>query len=198
MGSAQLSSIKVRSLPMNRMAACYTIIWQVFASYHPATGSSAACGAVESAHTVIEELLMTTQDIRWIQRFNNFNRALSRLKAAVELAQQRPLSPLEEQGLIQAFEFTHELAWNTLKDFLEDRGVQNVYGSKDTSRQAFKAGLIENGEAWMDMIISRNLTSHTYNEAIAARIAAAILETYFAEFEALQNKLEQLQRDQTA
>jgi nucleotidyltransferase substrate binding protein (TIGR01987 family) len=138
---------------------------------------------------------MSAQDIRWIQRFNHFTKALSQLREAVVLAKQRPLSKLEEQGLIQAFEFTHELAWNTLKDFLEERGVQNLYGSKDTTREAFKAGLIENGEAWMNMIQSRNLTSHTYEEAIAAAIASAIRATYFAAFEALCIKLEELKRE---
>ena len=126
---------------------------------------------------------MTTQDIRWIQRFNHFIKALLQLKEAVALAQERPLSKLEEQGLIQSFEFTHELAWNTLKDFLEEHGVQNLYGSKDATREAFKTGLIENGEAWMNMIQSRNLTLHTHDEAIAAEIASAIRATYFAEFE---------------
>jgi nucleotidyltransferase substrate binding protein (TIGR01987 family) len=141
---------------------------------------------------------MGDQDIRWIQRFNHFVKALSQLKEAVDLAQQRPLSKLEEQGLIQAFEFTHELAWNTLRDFLEGRGVQNLYGSKDTTRQAFKTGLIENGETWMGMINSRNLTSHTYDEATAAQITAAIREAYFAEFEALRIKLDELRREEGA
>ncbi len=141
---------------------------------------------------------MNTQDIRWIQRFTHFIKALSQLKEAVTLAQKRPLSKLEEQGLIQAFEFTHELAWNTLKDFLESRGVQNLYGSKDVTRTAFKTGLVENGEAWMDMIQSRNLTSHTYDEATAAQIVSAIRSTYFAEFEALRIKLDDLkQKEQT-
>jgi nucleotidyltransferase substrate binding protein (TIGR01987 family) len=138
---------------------------------------------------------MSTQDIRWIQRFSHFTKALSQLREAVALAQERPLSKLEEQGLIQAFEFTHELAWNTLKDFLEERGVQNLYGSKDATREAFKTGLIENGEAWMNMIQSRNLTSHTYDEAVAAEIASAIRATYFAEFEALRIKLEELKKE---
>lgn len=139
---------------------------------------------------------MSIQDIRWIQRLNNFTKALSQLQEAVSLARQRPLSKLEEQGLIQAFEFTHELAWNTLKDFLADRGVQNLYGSKDATREAFKAGLIENGEAWMDMIQSRNLTTHTYDEATAAQIVSAICNTYFAEFAALRFKLEELKKEQ--
>jgi nucleotidyltransferase substrate binding protein (TIGR01987 family) len=141
---------------------------------------------------------MSTEDIRWIQRFNHFVKGLSQLKEAVELARQRPLSKLEEQGLIQAFEFTHELAWNTLRDFLESRGVQNLYGSKDVTREAFKTGLIENGEVWMDMVKSRNLTSHTYDEATAAQIISAIRNTYFAELEALRIKLDELKREQQA
>lgn len=135
---------------------------------------------------------MRDPDVRWIQRFNHYLQALTQLREAVTLAQQRPLSKLEEQGLIQAFEFTHELAWNTLKDFLEHRGVQNLYGSRDATREAFKTGLIENGETWMDMVKSRNLTSHTYDEKTATEIVAAIRSAYFTEFEALANKLEQL------
>ena len=138
---------------------------------------------------------MTATDIRWIQRFNHFAKALSQLKEAVELAQKRQLSKLEEQGLIQAFEFTHELAWNTLKDFLEERGVQDLYGSRDTTREAFKTGLIENGEVWMNMIQSRNLTSHTYEESTAKEIVSAIRKTYHAEFEALRVKFEGLKKE---
>ena len=138
---------------------------------------------------------MSDQDIRWIQRFAHFSQAFSQLKEAIELAQVRKLSKLEEQGLIQAFEYTHELAWNTLKDFLEEHGARNLYGSKDTTREAFKRGLIDNGEAWMDMINSRNLTSHTYNEGTAAQIAAAILEVYFPEFSDFQEQMAKIKRD---
>lgn len=141
---------------------------------------------------------MTSQDTRWIQRYNHFLKAFSQLADAVHLAQQRPLSKLEEQGLIQAFEYTHELAWNTLKDFLEARGVSNLYGSKDITRQAFKIGLLENGEAWMDMIKSRNLTSHTYDETTASQITAAIRNLYFAEFELLRQRLGRLLQDETS
>ena len=141
---------------------------------------------------------MSDKDIRWIQRFNHFTQAFLRLKEAVDLARQRGLSQLEEQGLIQSFEFTHELAWNTLKDFLENRGIINIYGSKDTTREAFKQGLIENGEVWMDMIKSRNLTSHTYNEDIARAIGSAIRDTYFPEFERLLEVLEHLKSGEPA
>jgi nucleotidyltransferase substrate binding protein (TIGR01987 family) len=141
---------------------------------------------------------MTAQDIRWIQRFNHFNKAFSQLKEGVELAQQRPLSKLEEQGLIQAFEYTHELSWNTLKDFLESRGARDLYGSKDVTREAFKRGLIENGETWMDMIENRNLSAHTYNEALASQIISAILSVYFTEFESLKIKLDKLKQKEQA
>ena len=139
---------------------------------------------------------MNNQDIRWIQRANNFDKAFSQLKDAVELARRRQLSKLEAQGLIQGFEYTHELAWNTLKDFLEEQGTQNLYGSRDTTRAAFGAGLIKNGEIWMAMIQSRNLT--TYNESTAAQIAKDILEVYFAEFEALQAELQRQKMERSA
>jgi nucleotidyltransferase substrate binding protein (TIGR01987 family) len=138
---------------------------------------------------------MSAQDIRWIQRFHNFSKALSQLAEAVDLAGQRELSKLEKQGMIQAFEFTHELAWNTLKDFLENRGAQNIYGSKDATREAFRAGLIENGETWMDMIKRRNQTTHTYDEAIVNEIVNAIMNAYFAEFNALQARMSKLKEE---
>ena len=139
---------------------------------------------------------MNEQDSRWTQRANHFQKAFSKLQRAVELAQQRPLSELESQGLIQSFEYTHELAWNTLKDYFKDGGVEGIRGSIDATRIAFKEGLIENGEVWMEMIRSRNLTSHTYNEATATQIVTAILDDYLAEFQMLLNKLEQMKRKQ--
>ena len=134
------------------------------------------------------------QDIRWIQRFDNFKRAFARLAQAAALAKQRELSELEQQGLIQAFEFTHELAWNMLKDFLEARGTTvKIYGSRDATREAFAAGLMENGEAWMKMIEHRNESSHTYNEKIAAAIVAAILGSYVPEFAGFQQRFLELE-----
>jgi len=139
---------------------------------------------------------MTAPDIRWIQHFNHFSKAFAQLKEAIELSEQRQLSKLEEQGLIQAFKYTHEMAWNTLKDFLEERGVKKMYGSKDTTRAAFKTGLIENGEAWMKMIESRNLTSHTYNEETATAIVSAIRHSYFAEFSDFHARMQKLKEEQ--
>ena len=101
-------------------------------------------------------------DVRWKQRFNNYLKAFLTLTEAVQLSQVRILSRLEQQGLIQGFELTHELAWNVLKDYLEDKGISGLIGSKDTTRSAFKNGLIGHGEDWMKMIEARNLSSHTY------------------------------------
>ena len=135
---------------------------------------------------------MENKDIRWIQRFDNYTKALTQLKSAVELANERKLSDLEKQGLIQAFEYTHELAWKTMKDFLSERGNNEIFGSKDATREAFKYGLIEAGEIWMDMIKSRNNTSHTYNEETANRIVEAILVEYHVEFEKIYKRLLEL------
>ena len=133
---------------------------------------------------------MTTQDIRWIQRLNHFSKALSQLRKFIERG---ALNELEKQGLIQAFEYNFELAWNTLKDYFEDQGETNIHGSRDAFRLAFKRGLVENGEIWMDMIQSRTLTSHTYNEEVAEKIAADIVNRYFSEFVALKTKMESIQ-----
>lgn len=133
---------------------------------------------------------MSDHDIRWQQRFSNFKRALLQLGAAVELSQQRALSPLEKQGVIQAFEFTHELAWNVLKDYLADQGNQDIRGSKDATREAFKVGLIADGEQWMAMIQSRNLSSHTYDEHTADRVVDAVVVHYTRLFFALKNEME--------
>ncbi len=132
---------------------------------------------------------MADPDIRWQQRLESFGKADAQLAKAVGLSRQRSLSDLERQGLIQAFEFTHELAWKTLKDFLESRGTTGLFGSKDTTREAFATGLIEGGEIWMEMIQSRNRTSHSYNEETAEEIAQAIISSYLREFEKLLVKL---------
>ena len=122
------------------------------------------------------------QDIRWIQRLANFSRALSQLEGAVSLAEQRPLSELEQQGMIQSFKCTHELSWNVLRDYLKDQGTQQLYGSKDTVREAFAVGLIQDGEAWMEMIRDHNRSSHTYNVEVAHAIVTHVINTYIHRF----------------
>ena len=130
-----------------------------------------------------------TEDIRWIQRFDNFKRSLSQLDNAMALIAERELSHLEKQGVIQAFEYNYELAWNVLKDFYESQGEQGIQGSRDAIRTAFRRGLVVNGEVWMKMIKSRALTSHTYNEEVTKEILQDIIDQYYAEFVALKKTL---------
>ncbi|MEI8038133.1 MAG: nucleotidyltransferase substrate binding protein [Verrucomicrobiota bacterium] len=129
------------------------------------------------------------QDIRWKQRLENFSKAVRQLTKFIEKGD---LNELEQQGLIQSFEYTYELAWNALKDFFEAQGETEILGSRDAFRLAFKRGLVEDGETWMEMIKSRALTSHTYNEEIAQQIVHNILTAYFAEFVRLRVRLEAL------
>lgn len=134
-----------------------------------------------------------SDDIRWQQRLQNYLRALTRLENAVELGRVRPLTELEQQGLIQAFEFTHELAWNVMKDYLESQGHAQLMASRDTTRAAFKAGLIHEGETWMDMILSRNLSSHTYNQDTANLISSRASERYLPLMLALGQNMQNIQ-----
>lgn len=140
---------------------------------------------------------MVYEDIRWVQRFSNYKKAFSQIQEAVELMAIRDLTALEKQGLIQAFEYTHELSWKTLKDFLENRGNTEIYGSRDAVRQAFALGVIEDGEIWMQMIKSRNLTSHTYDESKADDIIKIIKDLYFEQFKKFKFKMEQFQLEES-
>jgi len=128
-------------------------------------------------------------DIRWIQRFDSYKKALAALERSVEAAQSRNLNEMEEQGLIQGFEFTFELSWKLLKDYLESKGFKDFHGSRDTFRLAFKEGLISDGEMWMDMIDDRNSSSHTYDLNIAKQINSAIISKYFPKFKELSEKM---------
>lgn len=126
---------------------------------------------------------MENQDIRWKQRFEHFVGAYEQLKDAFVIFKTRELTALENQGVIQAFEVTQELSWKVMKDFLEYEGYDEIYGSKNGVRLAFNVKLIENGEVWMDMIKSRNLMSHTYDEDEMLKIIKIIFAEYIQEFE---------------
>ncbi|GAB6107391.1 nucleotidyltransferase substrate binding protein [Fusibacter bizertensis] len=133
-------------------------------------------------------------EIRWKQRFSNYRKALRQLKEATDLMSQRELSNLEKQGVIQAFEFTHELSWNVMKDFLVASGNTEIYGSRDAIRRAFKYDLIVDGEVWMDMIKSRNLTSHTYDEHTIDQIVELVSRKYIHAFIDLELKFIDLEK----
>ncbi|MBF0421075.1 MAG: nucleotidyltransferase substrate binding protein [Magnetococcales bacterium] len=131
------------------------------------------------------------QEMRWKQRFDNYLKALQTLDAAMVLVQQRELSTLEQQGLIQGFEYTHELAWNVFKDYLGYQGISGLVGSRDATRSTYKNGLIENGEVWMQMIADRNLSSHTYDQNRAQAIADAITSQYYPAFKSMAIRFSQ-------
>ncbi|CAK8713448.1 nucleotidyltransferase substrate binding protein, HI0074 family [Candidatus Electrothrix aarhusensis] len=132
------------------------------------------------------------EDIRWKQRFSNYQKALRQLQRFIDKGE---LSELEEQGLIKSFEYTYELAWNTLKDFLEFKGQSDIYGSRDAIRKAFQLGIIEDGEIWMDMIKSRNRTSHTYNEDTAKEISRTVISVYYSAFKEMDQKFDTLKNE---
>ena len=130
---------------------------------------------------------MSNLDGRWQQRFSNYRRALEQLEGFFEPP---TLNEREQQGLIKAFEYTFELAWNTLRDLLRSQGNADLLGSGDTLREAFRVNLISDGEAWILMIQDRNLTSHAYNRATALDILAHIRGAYLSCFQALRTRLE--------
>lgn len=132
---------------------------------------------------------MNSPDIRWQQRLSNFRKALLQLDEAMELMSRRPLSKLERQGVLHEFECSYELGWNTLKDFLICQGIEGIVGPRDTIREAFGAGLIADGQGWMQMLTDRNRTSHTYNEETAEAILLNIRQQHHPLLKALEHVL---------
>ena len=128
------------------------------------------------------------KDIRWEQRFSNYQKAFRKFVSAVDVVKGNiegdkiqvgeSLQEILKEGLIQRFEYTNQLAWNVMKDFAEYQGNNDISGSRDATREAFKMGLIIDAEGWMDMIKSRNETSHTYNEETANAIILKIIQVY--------------------
>ncbi|MGI6413307.1 MAG: nucleotidyltransferase substrate binding protein [Syntrophomonadaceae bacterium] len=119
---------------------------------------------------------MNHKEIRWQQRYENFDKAFQQFKAAIlEFAR---LNVLEKEGLIQRFEYTFELAWKTLKDYLEAQGVIATF-PREVIKEAFRYELIKDGETWMDMLEKRNLLAHTYNEERFQYALRKIKEEYY-------------------
>jgi len=118
---------------------------------------------------------MDNPDIRWKQRFQNFEKAFKQLARAVEVSEP---SELERAGIIQFYEFTFELAWKTLKDYLKDAGYL-IKSPRETIKQAFQNGYIENGHLWLKMLEKRNDLAHAYKEEIAAAALKLIQNDYF-------------------
>jgi nucleotidyltransferase substrate binding protein (TIGR01987 family) len=131
-----------------------------------------------------------TEPARWLYRFDNFRRALALLREAVALSQQRPLSALEQEGLIQRFEFCWELAWKVQKDFLAMQGVQiDTITPATVIRAALTARLIDQGDAWMEALAARKKTAHTYDAALAQALAGQIGTVFLPLFDDLERGL---------
>ena len=125
------------------------------------------------------------KEIRWKQRFENFDKSYKLLK---KYSNQEITTELERAVIIQFFEMTFELAWKVLKDYLESEGYM-VKSPRETVKQAFQIGLIDNGHIWIDALSNRNLTTHTYDEELATKMTSEILNAYLPELDKLYNKL---------
>ena len=139
---------------------------------------------------------MAQQTIRWRQRFNNYRKALAKLTQAVELlsgqvSREEAVDELLQEGLIQRFEYTHELAWKVMKDYAEYQGYTDVRGSRDAIRKALEMDLIDDSR-WMETIEDRNLTVHNYDNEVATEIYENIMQTYHPLFLAFEQKMQSL------
>ncbi|WP_252232423.1 nucleotidyltransferase substrate binding protein [Clostridium sp. ZBS15] len=127
------------------------------------------------------------EDIRWKQRLSNFKKAAIQLTEFIEKGE---LNKFEVQGLIQCFEYTFELAWKTMKDYLELEGFE-VKSPRSTIQTAFQTQLITNGHIWIDALQKRNLMAHTYDESVAEQAEELIRKQYYPEIKELLKRLEE-------
>lgn len=125
------------------------------------------------------------KDIRWRQRFANFQKAFFQLENAVKKGN---LSDLERSGLIQTFEYTYELGWKTLKDYLEAEGIITKT-PRETIQEAFKASIVTDGHTWIDALENRNLLSHSYEETLSRKAEELIKNSYFSFLKKLKDDL---------
>lgn len=130
-----------------------------------------------------------TGDVRWKQRFDNFDRAFVLLREVCDRGVDS-LSQLEKEGAVQRFEFAFELAWKTLKDYLEEQGVVvNPVTPRNVIKEAFAAKLLDDGQVWIDMMLHRNLLSHTYDTNVFLTVLQAVTQRYFDAFDGLHEFL---------
>ncbi|CAN5249620.1 nucleotidyltransferase substrate binding protein [soil metagenome] len=125
-------------------------------------------------------------DIRWKQRFQNFENVLHLLENAL-LIDTPDIS--QKAGTIHFFELSFELSWKVMKDYLEDQGFLELRSPRDSIKKAFEVGLIVDGHTWMEALKNRNLTTHTYDEALADKVVADIRKSYFPILKQFQESL---------
>ncbi|WP_150538334.1 nucleotidyltransferase substrate binding protein [Actinobacillus vicugnae] len=131
------------------------------------------------------------QNIRFKQRLDNYCKAVDYLQAEISQYADTELD-IVKKGIVQSFEITHELAWKLMQDILKEEGEQDIFGSKTATRLAFNRGLISQGEIWLDMVKSRNLTVHTYDEMILTEEFNKIIHRYLPLFIEFKQRLQQL------
>lgn len=131
------------------------------------------------------------QDIRWKQRFDNYQRAVNYLKDEAEKYSDTEIAVIKK-GIIQSFEITHELAWKLMQDILKSEGESGVLGSKSASRLAFNRGLIAQGDIWLEMVNSRNITVYTYDKAVLMEEFDKIIRNYLPQFIAFEQRVTEL------
>ena len=126
---------------------------------------------------------MDNKDLRWIQRFNNFNKTMNYLARALDIPNP---DIIQKAGIIKFFEMSFELAWNLIKDYLEEQGFVDIKSPRGALKKAFEMNILENGHDWMDLLQDRNLTAHTYDEQKATEMELLIQNKYFPLLLALQ------------
>jgi nucleotidyltransferase substrate binding protein (TIGR01987 family) len=129
---------------------------------------------------------MNNSDVRWKQRFTNYTKALSLLENALNIEQP---DIVQKAGIIQFFEMCCELSWKVLKDYLEEQGFNNVNTPRNAIKKGFEIGIIENGHDWMDLLVDRNLSVHTYDEEKATNLDLLIHTKYHPLFQKLKTSL---------
>ena len=135
---------------------------------------------------------------RWEQRLDSYHKALARLAETVGASKKRALNECERDGLVQRFEFAPGLSWKLMKAYAEYQGFDGIGGSRDATRKAFEMSLISDGQSWMDMIKSRNETSHNYDGSMADDVVDSIINRFYpllAEFYQKMNSLSALTPD---
>lgn len=137
-----------------------------------------------------------TSDVRWKQRLDNYRKAYKKLAIAAEKVScmsnfDADMKELASEGLFQRFEYTHELAWNVMKDYETYQGYNDIRGSRDAIKEALAIGLIDN-PLWLETIIDRNRTSHNYDESAANEIQHVVVEKHLPLFTSFLNVMEKI------
>ncbi len=130
-------------------------------------------------------MIVENKDIRWKQRFQNFDKAYLLLERTLKI--ENP-SEAEKGGIIQFYEMAFDLAWKLMKDYLDEQGF-TVQSPREAIKQAFQSSIIEDGHIWIDALEDRNLTTHTYDEEIATEVVSKIRLVYFPALSQLHNLL---------